>query len=45
MKRQAYKPMVQQLQDAIEEVYPWNMGEELKAGEDKLLLDIRCPHE
>lgn len=47
MNRQSYKTMVAALADQVEEIFPWDLLDEL-AGAGKhtpLLLDIRCPHE
>ncbi|MEN8167251.1 MAG: rhodanese-like domain-containing protein [Pseudomonadota bacterium] len=45
MARETYKTMVAQLVDQVKEIFPWDLEEELSAGETPVLLDIRCPHE
>lgn len=45
MPRESYKSMVADLNGQIEELFPWDLEEELASGQHPLLLDIRCPHE
>jgi len=39
------KSMVEQLSKSVEEVFPWDLVDELESNPDILLLDVRCPHE
>ena len=39
------KSMVEQLARNVEEVFPWELIDELEANPDLLLLDVRCPPE
>ena len=43
--RQTYKSMVAELSERVEEIFPWDLVDELDAGATPLLLDIRCPGE
>ena len=43
--RQTYKSMVADLSERVEEIFPWDLVDELDAGATPLLLDIRCPGE
>jgi rhodanese-related sulfurtransferase len=45
MARETYKTLVAKLAGQVEEVFPWDLDEELKTARPPLLLDIRCPHE
>jgi rhodanese-related sulfurtransferase len=45
MARETYKTLVAKLAGQVEEVFPWDLVEELTAEQATLLLDIRCPHE
>lgn len=45
MERQSYKSMVAALAGQVDEIFPWDLAEELASGAHPLLLDIRCPHE
>jgi len=45
MKRQSYKTMVADLAGKVDEIFPWDLADELAGGANPLLLDIRCPHE
>jgi rhodanese-related sulfurtransferase len=45
MSRQTFKTMVASLAGQVEEIFPWDLDEELQHSETPLLLDIRCPHE
>ena len=41
--RQTCRSMVEQLQKYVEEIFPWDLVDELEANPDLLLLDVRCP--
>ena len=43
--RQTCRSMVEQLQKYVEEIFPWDLVDELEANPDLLLLDVRCPGE
>ncbi len=45
MERKTYKTMVAELAPEVEEIFPWDLLDELKSGDAPLLLDIRCPDE
>ncbi len=45
MERKTYKTMVAEYASQVEEVFPWDLLDELDAGAMPLLLDIRCPDE
>jgi rhodanese-related sulfurtransferase len=45
MQRETYQSMVAELSGKVEEIFPWELIEELKTDPELLLLDIRCPHE
>lgn len=45
MHRASYRSMVAGLENRVEQFFPWDLADELAAGDDLLLLDIRCPHE
>ncbi len=45
MKRTNFQEMVAALLPAVEEIFPWDLQEELDSGKDILLLDVRCPLE
>lgn len=45
MQRATYRSMVAELAGRVEEILPWDLVDEIAAGGDPLLLDIRCPHE
>lgn len=45
MQRQNYKTMVAALNGKVEEVFPWDLMDEIEAGTRPFLLDIRCPYE
>lgn len=45
MQRQTYLTMVRDLAGQVEEVFPWDLVDEIEGGVTPLLLDIRCPHE
>ena len=45
MERKTYKTMVAEYASQVEEVFPWELMDELDAGGNPLLLDIRCPDE
>ena len=44
MQRQTYLTMVRDLAGQVEEVFPWDLVDEIEGGVTPLLLDIRCPH-
>jgi rhodanese-related sulfurtransferase len=37
--------MVSALAGSVEEIFPWDLIDELESNPEVLLLDIRCPHE
>ena len=43
--RQTYKTMVAELSDRVDEIFPWELLDEMQEGRAPLLLDIRCPGE
>lgn len=45
MERKSYRTLVAEQAAGIEEIFPWDLLDELEAGADTLLLDIRCPDE
>jgi rhodanese-related sulfurtransferase len=45
MERESYKTMVAALSGQIEEVFPWDLLDEMDLTDPPMLLDIRCPHE
>lgn len=45
MQRQTYLTMVRDLAGQVEEMFPWDLVDEIEGGVTPLLLDIRCPHE
>lgn len=45
MPRETYKTLVAKLAGQIEEVFPWDLQDELESEHPPLLLDIRCPRE
>ncbi|MEJ2456397.1 MAG: rhodanese-like domain-containing protein [Candidatus Thiodiazotropha sp.] len=44
-QRESYRSLVAKLAPRVEEVFPWDLRDELDGGDDPLLLDIRCPDE
>lgn len=45
MSRKTYKTMVAELAHQVEEVFPWDLVDELEDNGGLLLLDIRCSDE
>ncbi len=45
MERKTYKTMVAENAPQVEEIFPWDLLDELDTGATLLLLDIRCPNE
>jgi len=45
MQRKTFKDLVAEQAREIDEIYPWELADELARGRDQLLLDIRCPSE
>lgn len=45
LKPQTCKSMVERLAKCVEEIFPWDLLDEIDANPDLLLLDIRSPHE
>jgi rhodanese-related sulfurtransferase len=45
MVRNTYKTMVAEHASQVEEIFPWDLLDELDTGATPLLLDIRCPNE
>ncbi|MEO5337457.1 MAG: rhodanese-like domain-containing protein [Magnetospirillum sp. WYHS-4] len=43
--RKTFKDFVAEAASRIKEIYPWDLEEDLRAGQDILLLDVRCPSE
>ena len=44
-KPQTCKSMVEALAESVEEIFPWDLVDEIDANPGLLLLDVRCPHE
>jgi len=44
-QRQTYRTLVAEIASQVEEIFPWDLREEIERGDDPLLLDIRCPDE
>ena len=40
-----FEELVQQALEEVEELFPWDLAEELEAGRELMLLDVREPHE
>ncbi|MCW8906916.1 MAG: rhodanese-like domain-containing protein [Sedimenticola sp.] len=45
MERETYKTLVARLASEVEELFPWDLEQELAGPKPPLLLDIRCPDE
>ncbi len=46
LERQTCKSMVDALvASSVEEIFPWDLVDELEAKPELMLLDVRCPHE
>jgi rhodanese-related sulfurtransferase len=45
MMRKTFEDLVEEQAHSVDEIFPWELLEELEAGDNPLLLDIRCPHE
>lgn len=45
MSRETYKSLVAGVAPLVTELFPWDVAEKQEAGEDFLVLDIRCPSE
>lgn len=45
MARETYKTLVAGVAPQVKELFPWDVVERQEAGEDFLILDIRCPSE
>ena len=43
-KPETCKSMVEALATSVEEIFPWDLLDEIEANPDLLLLDVRCPH-
>ena len=41
----SFKDLVNDCLDAVHEIFPWDLAEELQAGNHPLLIDIREPYE
>ena len=41
----SYKDLVNDCLDAVHEIFPWDLAEEMQAGNHPLLIDIREPYE
>ncbi|MEJ2620544.1 MAG: rhodanese-like domain-containing protein [Candidatus Thiodiazotropha sp.] len=44
-ERKTYRTLVAELAPRVEEIFPWDLRDEIDEGVDPLLLDIRCPDE
>lgn len=44
-QRKTYRSLVAETASQVEEIFPWDLRDELDAGVEPLLLDIRCPDE
>ena len=44
-QRKTYRSLVAETASQVEEIFPWDLCDELDAGVEPLLLDIRCPDE
>lgn len=45
MARKTFKNLVQELIPSTNEIFPWDLVDELEAGRSPMLLDVRCPLE
>lgn len=45
MTRQTMKDMLAALDGRISEIFPWDLQDEIDAGSDAILVDVRCPPE
>ena len=45
MKRMTYKTLVAEYASQVEEIFPWDLHDELDMGVNPLMVDIRCPDE
>jgi rhodanese-related sulfurtransferase len=45
MKRKNFNDLVADLMPSIQEVFPWDVLEEMESNPDIVLLDVRCPIE
>ncbi|AKH20807.1 rhodanese-like domain-containing protein [Sedimenticola thiotaurini] len=45
MDRKTYRTLVAEQAVGVAELFPWDVQDQLQAGTDLLLLDIRCPDE
>ncbi len=45
MARKTFEDLVQELIPRINEIFPWDLIDELEAGHSPILLDVRCPLE
>lgn len=43
--RQSCKSMVEHLAAGVDEIFPWDLADEIEVNPDLLLLDVRCPRE
>lgn len=43
--RESYRSMVAELAGEVEELFPWDLADEIASGEPPLLLDVRCESE
>ncbi|MEJ2611935.1 MAG: rhodanese-like domain-containing protein [Candidatus Thiodiazotropha sp.] len=44
-QRKTYQSLVAEMASQVQEIFPWDLRDELDAGVEPLLLDIRCPDE
>lgn len=45
MKRQNFKDLIAAVASEVVELFPWDVEERRAAGEELMLLDVRCPSE
>ncbi len=45
MERKTFQDFIREVLPHIKEVFPWDLKEEIDAGNDLILLDVRCPFE
>lgn len=45
VKPETCKSMVEHLAQSVEEIFPWDLVDELDANPELVLLDVRCPRE
>lgn len=45
MQRKTFKDLVAEVAGEVEEIFPWDLADELAEEKDVILLDVRCPSE